>query len=195
MHLQLRGMDKQTWADELFVQVVIAEHVANDCCMRHVPSGASGGRGVNFLILFFARKLDDTSVTRSRSSGNARIGSTVTGAVRSSSLRRVMHISRGTPLISAEQDPHFPALQFQRTARSVALSVWIWRMASSTTIPSDTLVVYGCCCPDVPAPRQTWKVAVRDAVPALVFERAAARSPLSAILLLEFGEAIICSPR
>ena len=25
-----------------------------------------------------------------------------------------MHISRGLPLISAEHDPHFPALQFQR---------------------------------------------------------------------------------
>ncbi len=31
-----------------------------------------------------------------------------------------MHISRGLPLISAEQEPHLPALQFQRTARSVA---------------------------------------------------------------------------
>ena len=32
---------------------------------------------------------------------------------------RVMHISRGLPLISAEHEPHFPALQFQRT-RQVA---------------------------------------------------------------------------
>ncbi len=29
-----------------------------------------------------------------------------------------MHISFGMPLISAEHEPHLPALQFQRTARS-----------------------------------------------------------------------------
>ena len=31
-----------------------------------------------------------------------------------------MHISRGRPLISALHEPHLPALQFQRTARSPA---------------------------------------------------------------------------
>ena len=31
-----------------------------------------------------------------------------------------MHISFGMPLTSAEQEPHLPALQFQRQARSVA---------------------------------------------------------------------------
>ena len=36
-----------------------------------------------------------------------------------------MHISRGLPLISAEHEPHLPALQFQRTARSGACSAWI----------------------------------------------------------------------
>jgi hypothetical protein len=35
---------------------------------------------------------------------------------------RVMHISFGMPLISAEHEPHLPALQFQRTARSLACS-------------------------------------------------------------------------
>jgi hypothetical protein len=94
--------------------------------MRQVPSGASGGRGVNFRIRVLARKLDDTSVTRSRTRGNARIGSTVTGFDKSTSLNRVMHMRRGIPFISAEHDPHFPALQFHRTARSVALSDWIW---------------------------------------------------------------------
>ena len=33
---------------------------------------------------------------------------------------RVMHIKQGRPLISAEHEPHLPALQFQRTARSPA---------------------------------------------------------------------------
>ena len=49
---------------------------------------------------------------------------------------RVMHISRGRPLISAEQDPHLPALQFQRTARSPAWVACTSRTASSTTMPS-----------------------------------------------------------
>jgi hypothetical protein len=109
--------------------------------IRHVPSGASGGRGVNRVIPFFTRKFHDTSVTRSRTVGNARIGSMVTGLVRSSSLRRVMHISFGIPLISAEQEPHLPALQFQRTARSFAWSACTWCTASSTTIPSEIGVV------------------------------------------------------
>ena len=51
-----------------------------------------------------------------------------------------MHINRGRPLISAEHDPHFPALQFQRHARSDACSAWIWCTASSTTMPSETSV-------------------------------------------------------
>ena len=50
--------------------------------------------------------------------GTAFIGSMVTGRSSGSWFRRVMHISFGIPLISAEQEPHFPALQFHRTARS-----------------------------------------------------------------------------
>ena len=73
--------------------------------------------------------------------GNAFMGSTVTGLSSGRVLRRVMHISLGMPLISAEQEPHFPALQFQRTARSPACSAWIWWTASSTTMPSSTCVV------------------------------------------------------
>src|SRR5262245_35120543 len=87
------------------------------CCrMRHVPSGASAGRGVNGAIVFLTSKFHETSVTRSLIGGNARIGSTVIGSSRFSVLSRVMHISFGLPLISAEHEPHFPALQFQRTA-------------------------------------------------------------------------------
>ena len=54
-------------------------------------------------------------------------------------LSRVMHIRLGMPLISAEHEPHLPALQFQRTARSGACSAWIWCTASSTTMPSVDL--------------------------------------------------------
>ena len=90
----------------------------SSCCIRHVPSGASGGRGLNGLIFFLTRKFHETSVTRSFTTGNAFIGSTVTGFSSGSSLSRVMHISLGIPLTSAEQEPHLPALQFQRHARS-----------------------------------------------------------------------------
>ena len=37
--------------------------------MRQVPSGASGGRGLNGLIFFLTRKFHETSVTRSRMRG------------------------------------------------------------------------------------------------------------------------------
>ncbi len=50
------------------------------------------------------------------------MGSMVTGLSIGMEFSRVMHISFGMPLISAEQDPHLPALQFQRTAKSPACS-------------------------------------------------------------------------
>src|SRR5688572_798760 len=92
----------------------------SDCAILQVPSFASGGRGLNFLMIFFTVKFQDTSVTRSLINGNAFMGCSNTGLSRGRSLSRVMHISLGTPLISAEQEPHLPALQFQRTARSLA---------------------------------------------------------------------------
>ena len=51
------------------------------------------------------------------------------------------YMSLGEPLTSAEQEPHLPALQFQRTAKSLACSAWIWWMASSTTMPGAMLVL------------------------------------------------------
>ena len=90
-----------------------------------MPSSASGGRGLNFLIAFLTSKFQLTSVTRSRSSGKARIGSIVTGWLSGRSLIRVMHMRRGFPFTSALHEPHLPALQFHRTARSPADSAWI----------------------------------------------------------------------
>jgi hypothetical protein len=52
--------------------------------------------------------------------GNVFIGATVTASPSGSVSMRVMHMRRGRPLISAEHDPHLPALQFQRQARSGA---------------------------------------------------------------------------
>jgi hypothetical protein len=70
--------------------------------------------------------------------GNARSGVIVIGSPAAKVPMRARHISRGRPLISALHEPHLPALQFQRTARSGA---WVacrrWRM-SRTTSPSLT---------------------------------------------------------
>src|SRR5215217_3536662 len=111
------------------------------CDILHVPSGASGLRGLNGLIFFLTSKFHETSVTRSRIGGNAFIGSTVTGSSSGNSFNLVMHIKRGLPLISAEQEPHLPALQFQRHARSLACVAWMRWIASSTTIPGTISVV------------------------------------------------------
>src|SRR4030095_7854793 len=90
----------------------------SSCCMRHVPSGASGVRGLNGLIFLFSRKFHETSVTKSLITGKALIGSIVTGFSKGNSLIRVMHMSFGIPFTSAEHDPHFPALQFHRQGKT-----------------------------------------------------------------------------
>src|SRR4051812_19624999 len=92
-------------------------------------------------------------------SGNAFMGRRVIGLSVGMVSMRVMHMRRGLPLISAEQEPHLPALQFQRHARSLACVAWIWWIASRTTIPSETSVGYSTNFPCVPSPRQTLKVA------------------------------------
>src|SRR6266436_6115829 len=97
----------------------------SSCAIRQVPSGASAGRGLNGLIFFFTRKFQETSVTKSLISGNAFIGWIVTGLSRGNSFNRDMHMSFGIPLTSAEQDPHLPALQFHRQARSLAWVAWM----------------------------------------------------------------------
>src|SRR5260370_17255376 len=82
------------------------------CCIRHVPSGASGGRGLNGLIFFFSRKFHETSVTKSLMTGKAFSGSIVTGFSNGNSLIRVMHISFCIPFTSAQHHPHFPPFHF-----------------------------------------------------------------------------------
>ena len=74
--------------------------------------------------------------------GNAFMGSTLIGSSVGSVFMRVMHMSLGIPLTSAEQEPHLPALQFQRTARSPACSAWILCTTSRTTMPSSYSVSY-----------------------------------------------------
>ena len=93
-----------------------------------------------FLIPFFTLKFHDTSVTRSLIGGNARIGSTVTGWFKSSVFSRVMHISLRPAVDLRRARAALPALQFQRTAMSLACSACTRWTASSTTIPSETSV-------------------------------------------------------
>src|SRR3954471_23955897 len=90
------------------------------CCMRHVPSGASGGRGLKGLIFFFTWKFHETSVTKSLMTGKAFIGSICTRFFHCKLLILPMQNSFGIPFTSAEHEPHFPALQFHRQARSRA---------------------------------------------------------------------------
>src|SRR5512140_65891 len=78
----------------------------------------------------------------------------------SSSLKlfiRVMHARRGLPLISIEHEPHLPALQFQRSARSLACWAWIRCKTSSTTMPGSTSMSNWVKSPPLVSPRQTLK--------------------------------------
>jgi hypothetical protein len=99
--------------------------------------------------------LNETSVTRSRCTGKVRSGVTVTVAPSSKVDMRVMQSSFGLPLTSALQEPHLPALQFQRTARSGACVAWIRWMMSRTTSPSLTSTVKSWRSPPAASPRQT----------------------------------------
>src|SRR5438874_4708492 len=91
--------------------------------------------------------------------GNVFIGLSATGWSVGMVSIRVMHIRRGLPLTSAEHEPHLPALQFQRQARSGACVAWIWWTASRTTMPSPTSAVYGLNWPPLAPPRQMLNVA------------------------------------
>jgi hypothetical protein len=102
---------------------------AVDVGLAHAPRavGASGFLGLNFLMRFLTSKFHDTSLTRSLTRGNARIGTTLTGLSCGSSLSRVMHMSRGTPLISAEHEPALPRLAVpahRQVVRLLGLDPW-----------------------------------------------------------------------
>src|SRR5258705_131907 len=68
---------------------------------------------------------------------------------------RVMHIRRGLPLISALHEPHLPALQFQRQARSPACVAWRVWMTSRTTMPSWASTLYSLNAPLFASARHT----------------------------------------
>src|SRR5258708_16591576 len=87
------------------------------------------------------------------------------GLSRGSASMRVLQVRRGRPLTSAEQEPHLPALQFQRTAKSGAWCAWMWCRASSTTIPGAIGTRYVAGCPPSRSPRNTSKIASAIAPP------------------------------
>src|ERR1041384_4610381 len=80
-----------------------------------------------------------------------------------------MQASRGLPLISIEHEPHLPALQFQRSARSLACWAWIRCSTSSTTMPGSTSMSYCWKSPPSRLPRQTLKI--RFAIAVLLLRR------------------------
>ena len=73
--------------------------------------------------------------------GKVRIGATVIVSPGWNRSMRVMHMSRGLPSISALHEPHLPALQFHRQARSGACVACRRWMTSSTTMPSSAFTL------------------------------------------------------
>ena len=66
------------------------------------------------------------------------MGASVIGSPGGKWSMRVMHMRRGLPFTSALHDPHRPALQFHRQARSLAWCACTQWTASRTTIPSSS---------------------------------------------------------
>src|SRR5947208_484684 len=83
------------------------------------------------------------------------MGATVIGSPGGNWSSRVMHMRRGLPFTSALHEPHRPALQFQRQARSLAACAWMWCTASRTTIPSWSGTVKSSNRPSSRVPRKT----------------------------------------
>ena len=107
-------------------------------------------------------------MTRSRRIGKVRMGATVTVSPGGKASIRVMHMRAGRPLISAEHDPHLPALQFHRQARSGAVVAWMRWMTSRTTSPSWAGNWYSAKSPPSSSPRHTCMVTVLGSGPTTV---------------------------
>src|SRR2546426_4745436 len=103
----------------------------------------------------FCSKFQETSVTRSLMTGKVFMGWTVMVSAGAYWFMRVMHASRGRPLISMLHEPHLPALQFHRTARSFASLAWTRCSTSRTTMPASTSMRYSTNPPPAAVPLQT----------------------------------------
>src|SRR5436309_12069088 len=91
--------------------------------------------------------------------GNVFSGWTVIVSRGENWFMRVMQASRGRPLISMLHEPHLPALQFHRTARSCASLAWMRCNTSRTTMPASTSMRYSTNAPPaaVPLQRRNWR--------------------------------------
>ena len=90
--------------------------------------------------------------------GNVLIGRTVIGSCVGSVSMRVLHVSRGRPFTSAEHEPHFPALQFQRTARSGERSLNVVQRIENDHAGRDRhFVIHGLAA--ILVPRNTFRIA------------------------------------
>src|SRR5438128_1909110 len=112
--------------------------------------------------------------------GKPRMGATEIGSPSLKRSIRVMHMSRGLPLISTLHEPHLPALQFQRTARSVAWRRWTSWMASRTTHCGEAATVKSAKSPPAALPRQirSLKSTFSDTAGLQILERGVVRQRL-----------------
>src|ERR1043165_4933952 len=97
------------------------------------------------------------------------------GSSSPNTFMRVMQARRGLPLISIEHEPHLPALQFQRSARSLACWAWMRCSTSSTTIPGSTSMSNCLKSPPPISPRQTLKTRFAIAFHSFCSERRSLR--------------------
>src|SRR6476660_8894253 len=97
-------------------------HLRNSCTRSASSCENFGSPSVRFIlnggIFLLTLKFHETSQARSFTTGNDFIGRIVIGSPAGYLSMRSMHNRRGFPFTSALHEPHFPALQFQRTARS-----------------------------------------------------------------------------
>ena len=170
-------------------------HLRNSCTrstsswyIRYLPSASRGLRLERRGCACSARSSSDTSVTRSLITGNVLSGWTVIVSSGSKMFMRVMHASLGLPLISMLHEPHLPALQFQRSARSLACCAWMRCSTSSTTMPGSTSTSYVLNSPPFASPRQTRNVRFAiDGAPLVVVARRAPTLPASRSSIFAFA--------
>src|SRR6476660_6658140 len=114
-------------------------HLRNSCTRSASSCEKRGssfdGRILNGGIFLFTSKFHDILFTNTFTTENVFIGRIVIGSPAGYLSIRSMHISRGLPFTSPLHEPHLPALQFQRTARSGECMACTACTASSTTMP------------------------------------------------------------
>ena len=148
MHVQSGYANEEAGTTKLFLLVVVAQDVANiltqktfdafakllhaiDVSLIHLPFNIRAraewrNLSVDFVVPgYVSYQISDDRKTFHRLDSNGFIqGQSIQASGRGKREllvpTRVLHVTRGRPLTSAEHEPHWPALQFHRTARSGA---------------------------------------------------------------------------